>query len=114
MNSFMMNGITWSVCYVEPYDDCLIDRTGVSKLATTDPSTCHVYVNKEVLENRVLWRRVIMHELAHCVMISYGLIGVLHQYVKRKYWFEAEEDLCNFIADYSDMIVDLTEYLSLN
>lgn len=114
MRSFVMNGILWNVCYVDPYDDRLIDRTGVGKLAVTDPGTCQIYLSTELINDRVMWERVIMHELAHCVMISYDLIGTLHTYVKRRYWFEAEESLCNFIANYSDMVTDLTEYLSLN
>lgn len=114
MKSFEMNGIQWNVCYVDPYDDRLVDRTGVSKLATTDPGTFCVYLSTELIADRWLWRQVVMHELAHCVMISYDLISTLHKYVKRRYWIVAEEELCNFIANYSDFITDLTEYLSLN
>lgn len=114
MRSFVMNSILWNVCYVDPYDDRLIDRTGVGKLAVTDPGTCQIYLSTELINDRVMWERVIMHELAHCVMISYDLLGTLHTYVKRRYWFEAEESLCNFIANYSGMVTDLTEYLSLN
>lgn len=111
---FVMNHILWSVYYVEPYDPRLIDRTGVGKLATTDPSSCHIYLSIELVNDPIKLRQVLLHELGHCVMISYGLIGTLHKYVKRRYWFEAEEELCNFIANYSDMVQDIAGYLSLN
>lgn len=114
MRSFTMNGILWNVCYVDPYDDRLIDRTGVGKLGVTDPTSCHIYLSTELINDYNTWSHVIKHELAHCVMISYDLISTLHKYVKRKYWIVAEEELCNFIADYSGIIVDLTGYLSHN
>ena len=45
-----------------------------------------------------------IHELGHAALFSFDLISDLHRMVKRKYWLEAEEWACNFLADYSGMI----------
>ena len=44
--------------------------------------------------------RVLIHELGHCVIFSYNLFDELHEMVKPEYWVDAEEWVCNFIADY--------------
>lgn len=44
--------------------------------------------------------RVLVHELGHCAICSFGLINDIHRMVKHEYWLEAEEWVCNFIADY--------------
>lgn len=47
-----------------------------------------------------LLQRVMIHELGHCVIFSYGLTG----------WFdsiEAEETACNLIADYGMEILEI-------
>lgn len=33
-------------------------------------------------------------------MVSFSLLDDIHRMVKREYWIEAEEWICNFIADY--------------
>lgn len=44
--------------------------------------------------------RVLLHELGHCVMFSYGLLDDIHSVVPPDRWIDAEEWVCNFIADY--------------
>lgn len=114
MVSFEMNGTVWEVQYLDPNDTRLIDRTGDFKLGVTDPVANRIYLNVEITPNTLVWTRVIRHELSHCVLLSYDLLGTLHKYVKKRYWRLAEEELCNFIADYSEFINDLTAYLALN
>lgn len=98
MDSFTLNGDTWRVRVVDGSSDALIDRTGSLCLATTDPETMTVYLSDQ-LRGQLL-TRVLIHEIAHCVMYSYGLDSQLRRMVKRRYWVEAEEWVCNFIADY--------------
>lgn len=97
-NSFVMNGQTWTVYFVSPWDDVLIDRTGKRTVATTDPKRSCVYVSKEL--NGEFLQRVILHELGHCAMISYNLLDQIHEAVDPRYWVYIEEWICNFIADY--------------
>lgn len=101
---FTLNGDTWGVVMVDGGSDALIDRTGTRRLATTDPATMAVYLSRE-LEGSML-ARVLVHEMGHCAMHSYGLIGELHRMVKRRYWREAEEWCCNLLADYGMTILD--------
>lgn len=98
MDSFLMNGYLWRIRFVSHTSSYLIDRTGQLRLATTDPQTRYIYLSDELYGDKR--NRVLIHELAHCVMFSYGLIKQLHFYVRPKYWIEAEEWVCNFIADY--------------
>ncbi len=93
-----MNNRYWRVEFVEPESPYLIDRTGTYRLATTDPMTNHIYLSSVLYGDDL--RTVLLHELGHCVMVSYGLVGHIHRMVRPEYWIEIEEWVCNFIADY--------------
>ena len=95
---FVLNGYLWAVQYVEPLSDALVDRTGHLTVATTDPLTHTIYLSSN-LEGDFL-NRVLIHELGHATMISFDLARDIHRMVKKQYWVEAEEWVCNFIADY--------------
>lgn len=98
MDSFYMNGILWRVKIVNPYDPRLVDRTSELKVATTDPVAKCVYLSG--LLDGDFFNTVLIHELAHCAMISFGLIEYIHIHVEPEYWIDVEEFMCNFIADY--------------
>ena len=98
MNRFTMNGYLWRVCFVDNDDPMLVDRTGELTVATTDPTTLRVYISND-LDGSFL-TRVLIHELGHCAMFSFGLLDDIHRMVQPRYWIEAEEWICNFIADY--------------
>ena len=98
MKSFYMNGYLWRISFVDPNSDYLVDRTGKLRVATTDPVTYHVYLSDELSGDFL--NRVLIHELGHCAMISFDLLDDIHRMVKHQYWIEAEEWVCNFIADY--------------
>lgn len=93
-----MNGYLWHVIFVNPNDPRLVDRTNTLRIATTDPVTSHVYISEDLYG--VYLAHVLTHELGHCVMISFGLLTKIHKMVQPRYWIEAEEWICNFIADY--------------
>lgn len=98
MDRFTMNGYLWRVCFVDNDDPMLVDRTGELTVATTDPTTLRVYISND-LDGSFL-TRVLIHELGHCAMFSFGLLDDIHRMVQPRYWIEAEEWICNFIADY--------------
>lgn len=102
MDSFVMNGQLWHVQFVEPYNELLRDRTGHITVATTDPKT-HTMCLSNTLYGNFL-HRVVIHELGHCAMVSFGLLDDIHRMVRPQYWIEAEEWICNFIADYGMQI----------
>ena len=99
-----MNGYSWRVCFVDSNDPMLVDRTGELTVATTDPRTLRVYISND-LDGSFL-TRVLIHELGHCAMFSFGLLDDIHRMVHPRYWVEAEEWVCNFIADYGMKIFD--------
>lgn len=93
-----MNGYLWRVRFVHPSSDQLVDRTGKLRVATTDPETRCIYLSSELTGDFL--NRVLIHELGHCVMVSFDLLSDIHRMVKPRYWIEMEEWICNFIADY--------------
>ncbi len=93
-----MNGYTWQIKFVKPNDARLVDRTRILRVATTDPNAFCIYLS-ETLEGDFLFR-VLVHELAHSTMFSFHMIEKIHEVVYPEYWIEAEEWICNFIADY--------------
>ena len=95
---FTVNGDDWRVSRVAWDDPVLVDRTGSLCIATTDPKTMTVYI-ADWLEGSLL-ARVLIHEMAHATMWSNGLIPKLRSMVKPEQWIEAEEWICNLIADY--------------
>lgn len=76
----------------------LVDRTLRRTVATTDPKTGCIYLSKEL--DGAFLQRVLIHEIGHCALISFDLIRDIHKAVKPEYWIEAEEWVCNIIADY--------------
>lgn len=103
LRQFYMNGDFWQVRFVSPSDNVLIDRTGERTLAVSDYSTRVISIANNLYGE--LLSRVFIHELGHCVMFSYGLLSELHRMVKKQYWIEAEEWVCNFIADYGQFVI---------
>jgi hypothetical protein len=98
-----MNGDLWRVRFVSSNDNVLIDRTGSRTLGVSDYST-HIISIANNLHGELL-NRVFIHELGHCVMFSYGLLSELHRMVKKRYWVDAEEFVCNILADYGQFVI---------
>lgn len=104
MRSFVLGGIHWRVIFVDPNSTMLIDRTGSHTVATTDPVTNTVYLSREL--GGEFLTHVLIHELGHCVIVSFHLQEDIRRMVRPEYWIEAEEWVCNFIADYGMMIFE--------
>lgn len=96
--SFEMNGITWKIKYVPSNSSMLVDRTNILTVATTDPSDNTLYLSDSLQGPFLI--KVLLHELGHCIMISYKLTNYIHETVFPDKWIEAEEMVCNFIANY--------------
>ena len=109
MQSFYMNGYLWHCVLVRPNADILIDRTGARRIATTDARTRSIYISQSV--DPGMRKRVILHELAHVAMLSYGLIPEVEQFTIPSEQITAEEWVCNFIADYGHEIFEIAAAL---
>ena len=104
MERFSMNGIIWNVHFVPQNSLYLIDRTGQRTVATTDTKTKNVYLSESLCGSFL--KRVLLHELGHCALYSYGLLDDIHRVVSPANWIYAEELICNLIADYGEIIFD--------
>ena len=97
INGFYMNGDWWSVRWTDPTDPILVDRTNVLTCAVTDPQTMTIYLSNK-LRGEFL-TRVVLHELSHAMMISYGYLEQIHKYCKKRHWVDMEELIANLIAN---------------
>lgn len=104
MNSFYMNGYLWRVLFVNPDNPMLVDRTNTLRVATTDPTSNCIYISNALSGS--LRMRVLVHELGHCAIFSFHLLPAIHRMVRTEFWIEAEEWICNFIADYGMTIFE--------
>lgn len=104
MTGFVLNGLFWRVLYVPWDSDDLVDRTGTLRLATTDPNSRIIRLSDRL--SGTLKSRVLIHEIGHATMVSYNLITELHRMVRPEKWIEAEEWVCNILADYGMTVYD--------
>ena len=89
MDSFFVNGYLWRIKRVPYASPMLIEKTGTRTVATTDLITRTVYL-LDTLEGS-FFTTVLLHELGHVVMFSYGLLDDVHRAVPRHLWIDAEE-----------------------
>ena len=97
IDEFYMNGLHWYVRWAKATDPILVDRTGSLTVAVTDPDTMTIYLSNELRGSFLT--TVVLHELSHAMMISYGYLEQIHRYCKKRYWVEMEELIANLIAD---------------
>ena len=102
MDEFYMNGLRWKVRFVDSDNDILIDRTLAKTVGVTDPDTMTIYLSNG-LRGRFL-TTVVLHELSHAMMISYGYLKQIHRYCKKRYWVDMEELIANLIANQAEEI----------
>ena len=113
MRYFTMNGCTWCVKYVMANSKELIDRTGKYRAATTDPKTLMIYISDTVPEGKL--PQVLIHEMTHAAIFSYNLLPDIHRMVKKRYWVEAEEWVCNLLANHAaDILCTASRMTDIN
>ena len=98
MRPFTVNGDLWRVVRVRSGDPLLVDRTGEPRVATTDPSDHVIRVSSEVYPP--LLDRVVLHEVAHAVTMSHGLLEPLHATVPERLWVPVEEWAVQLVENY--------------
>lgn len=96
IDEFYMNGLRWRVRFAYPTDPVLVDRTGSLTVAVTDPDSMTIYLSNELRGSFLT--TVVLHELSHAMMISYGYLEQIHRYCKKRYWIDMEELIANLIA----------------
>lgn len=96
---FTINGIQWHVAFVPPYDKSLMRSDGSMTVGMTDRVTQTVYLSDSLYGDFL--DDVLCHELCHVVCMSWDLYMPL----------DAEEKLCNFMADHGREIIYLLDEL---
>ena len=104
INGFYMNGDWWSVRWTNPTDPILVDRTNVLTCAVTDPDTMTIYLSNQLSGNFLT--TVVLHELSHAMMVSYGYLDIIHKYCKKRYWIDMEELIANLISQQAKEIFE--------
>ena len=89
MSPFVVNGDLWRVIRVGAGDPRLVDRTGRERLATTDPSRMTVWLRSDLMPP--ILDKVLLHEVAHAVTISWGLLRPLGAMVESGHRVGVEE-----------------------
>lgn len=89
---------------VEADSEYLIDRTGNFTVATTDPNDFCIYMSETLRGD--FRTRVLLHELAHAMMFSYGYVDVIHDMTYPQHWIDMEELIANLISDRAKEIFD--------
>ena len=91
--NFEINGINWTVVYVDARNRLLTRSDG----AVTDANTKCVYVSN--LLYGAFLRKVLLHEVCHATMFSYDIHIPIEQ----------EEFICDFVATYGDSVFDVVD-----
>lgn len=99
MEPFVVNGDVWQVAWAVPGDPSLVDRTGYPKLATADPESKVIRVSTSVTPP--LLDKVLLHEVAHAVTISYGLLDALRAVLPENLWIFVEEWSAQLVENHS-------------
>lgn len=99
MRPFVINGQTWRVARVPAGDPRLVDRTGAAKLAVTDASDMTVYVNGRLVPP--LLDRVMLHEVAHAITVSWGLLPYVRSGVRRGDIIDVEEWAAQLVENHA-------------
>lgn len=97
MHPFALNGEVWRVVKVAPGDPRLIDRTGNERLATTDPNGV-IYLSDTLAPP--LLDKVLLHEIAHAITVSYGLLDILRRVVPYRWWIFVEEWTAQLVEEH--------------
>ena len=104
MTYFSMGEFLWKVELASPNDSILCDQNGNYTLGVTDPNTLTVYLSSALSEDDKI--RVLLHELGHCAIYSFGLKQDIERMVKPEWRDYAEEWICNYVADYARFIFE--------
>ena len=94
---FIINGETWNVKYVNPYDSSLKNyNNNTYALGCCNNIEKTIYINNTLRGS--LAKKVLCHEIAHAAMFSYGV----------SLTYEQEELVADLIATYGDEIIFIT------
>lgn len=110
MTPFLVNGELWRVVGVSPDDPRLVDREGKRTIGTTDSTTRTIHISAQLVPP--LLDRVLLHEIAHAIAVSYGRLNELGYMVRHGDIVGTEEWAAQMMENHSVEAVKLaTEVL---
>lgn len=96
---FEINGIQWNIRFVSNNDSMLMRSDGSTTVGVTDNNDKCIYL-ADSLSNGFL-RKVLAHELCHCICFSYDISMPIEQ----------EEQLADWVSNYGEEVVYLLDNL---
>lgn len=100
----VIRGNVWRVVRVSPGNPFLVDRTGVPRVATTDPVGKVIRISHAVPAS--LFDQVYVHEAAHAMMIEAGVTDTLQQVTEGRRQVLTEEMLAWFLEHHAIEVID--------
>lgn len=94
---FRFNNIVWNIYTVGNDNKILYRSDGTRTIGVTDRKSHSIYIARSLRGE--LLKKVLLHEITHAAVFSYGIYLSLDQ----------EEKLCNFVATFAPDIVSITE-----
>lgn len=104
MGSFTVNGDVWRVIRVSAGDPRLVDRTGTERLATTNQRSRTICILETV--RPPLLDKVLLHEIAHAVTLSWGMLPAMHAYARRGDLVALEEWAAQLVENHSIEVIE--------
>ena len=96
---FSINGETWWIVLVHPYDDALLMPNGRQALGACNDATKTIYISNEL--HGEMFEQVLCHELVHAAMFAYNIL--LEHY--------EEELIAEIISVFGEEIIDITDIM---
>lgn len=98
---YQINGKTWYIRLVQSDSTMLMRSDGSYTVGMCDRAKQTVYIS-ELLQGKFL-RKVLIHEVCHSAMFSYGIDMSVEQ----------EELFCDLVATYGDEIIGIVDNVFL-
>lgn len=95
---FNINGETWRILLVSPDYPALQRSDGSYALGMCYDENKTIYMNIELQDAPLLFKKVLCHEITHAAMFSYNV----------NLDYSQEELLADLIATYGDEIIEVT------
>lgn len=95
---FTINGETWTVVLVSPNHPVLQRSDGTYTLGMCYDNNKTIYMNIELQDAPLLFKKVLCHEITHAAMFSYNV----------DLDYSQEELVADLISTYGDEIIEVT------
>lgn len=100
---FEINGIYWKIRIVRPDSIFLIDKTKKLRFGTTDRRTKTVYLSSDL--HGGLFKKVLLHEIGHCILLSYDFISDIEKSIEEPYRSYFQESFCSLYSEYGIEVI---------